>query len=361
MRILYGVVGEGMGHATRSKAVIDYLINQEEHEVHVVVSGRAHEMLKSYFDGVHHIWGLSMTYKDNEFSMWRSIIENMKTAIDSGLPENIRRYFEITKEFRPECVISDFESWSYLYGLQHHLPIICIDNIQMVARCRHPEELLELHRINYDLSKGFIKGKLPRSDHYYIPTFFYPEVSKERTTLVPSVLRQDILDATTSDGESVLVYQTSTSCADLPEVLRELDREQFLVYGYKRDISEPVNDGNVTYMPFDTHSFVRNLAQCKAVIANGGFTLMSESVYLHKPLLGVPVASQFEQVLNCYYLEQQGYGYGIDRLDVATIRYFFEHLDDYCENLANYHQKGNSELFGLLSERLDSIAAGLSR
>ena len=39
MRILYGVCGEGMGHATRSHVFLDDLVR--EHEVYVVASGRA--------------------------------------------------------------------------------------------------------------------------------------------------------------------------------------------------------------------------------------------------------------------------------------------------------------------------------
>jgi uncharacterized protein (TIGR00661 family) len=38
MKILYGVVGEGMGHAMRSRVVLDHLTQQ--HDVQVVVSGR---------------------------------------------------------------------------------------------------------------------------------------------------------------------------------------------------------------------------------------------------------------------------------------------------------------------------------
>jgi UDP:flavonoid glycosyltransferase YjiC (YdhE family) len=40
MKILYGVPSEGMGHATRSKSVIQYLIAQQ-HEVCIVSSDRA--------------------------------------------------------------------------------------------------------------------------------------------------------------------------------------------------------------------------------------------------------------------------------------------------------------------------------
>jgi uncharacterized protein (TIGR00661 family) len=44
MRILYGVVGEGMGHAMRSRVLLDHLV--QNHQVQVVVSGRAHDYLQ---------------------------------------------------------------------------------------------------------------------------------------------------------------------------------------------------------------------------------------------------------------------------------------------------------------------------
>src|SRR5690606_15289214 len=45
MKILYGVVGEGMGHAIRSGVVLEWLLEQG-HQVQVVASGRAHGYLK---------------------------------------------------------------------------------------------------------------------------------------------------------------------------------------------------------------------------------------------------------------------------------------------------------------------------
>ncbi|MGE3668821.1 MAG: glycosyltransferase family protein, partial [Polyangiaceae bacterium] len=44
MRILYGVVGEGMGHATRSRVILEHLVRRG-HQIKVVVSGRAHRFL----------------------------------------------------------------------------------------------------------------------------------------------------------------------------------------------------------------------------------------------------------------------------------------------------------------------------
>ena len=40
MRILYGVVGEGMGHAMRSRVVLEHLVGLG-HDVEIMASGRA--------------------------------------------------------------------------------------------------------------------------------------------------------------------------------------------------------------------------------------------------------------------------------------------------------------------------------
>jgi len=348
-----------MGHAIRSRVVIDHLISTEGHEIEVVVSGRAHDVLQNYFPRVHKIWGLNMTYRDNEFKVIHSIVSNIKQSL-SGIPENISQYFEVTRDFEPDCVISDFESWSYLYGLRHRIPVLCVDNIQMVARCTHSAEFLKIHEKSYSVTKNFIKGKLPGCEHYYVTTFFYPEVRKRNTTLVPPVLRNEILNATPSEGEHVLVYVTSQSGQSLMESLKEVNLP-FVVYGHRRELTEDAVEENLTFRPFNESTFINDLASAKAVIANGGFTLMSESVYLHKPMLTVPVGSQFEQVLNGHYLEGLGFGYCTDELDLPTIRFFLENLSRYKDNLATYEQKeGNGKLFQLLDEHLDRIAGDVA-
>lgn len=360
MRILYGVVGEGMGHAIRSRVIIDHLMKEEGHEIEVVVSGRAHDVLQSYFPEVHRIWGLSMTYRDNQFKMIRSAVENTKEAL-TGLPRNIRRYFEVTKDFQPDCVISDFESWAYLYGKRHRLPVISVDNIQMVNRCRHDDALMERHERDFSVTRNFVKGKLPGCDHYYITTFFYPEVRKKRTTLVPPVLRPDILNAETSEGSHILMYLTSASAEHFLEILHQTEHT-YRVYGMRRDLTEKVVEGNVTLCPFDEKVFVDDLASSQAVIANGGFTLLSEAVHLHKPVLSIPVRSQFEQVMNGHYLEKLDYGYTSDELDKATLEHFLERLPRYREALAGYDPSdGNTTLFKRLDEHLDRYAGGVGR
>src|SRR5262245_23941351 len=89
MRILYGVVGEGMGHATRSRVILEELV--KEHEVHIVVSGRARDYLAKRFENVHNIWGFTINYADNSVSKWQTILQNLKGAV-TGWPQNVKQY-----------------------------------------------------------------------------------------------------------------------------------------------------------------------------------------------------------------------------------------------------------------------------
>src|ERR1043165_3332556 len=133
MRILYGVVGEGMGHAMRSRVILDELTKQ--HQVQVVVSGRAYDYLQKRASeqlAVRKIWGYTLVYEDNEVRKWQTLKQNLKGALSqAGWPENVRAYVEIADKFEPDVVISDFETWSYLFAQRHGLPVVSVDNMQI--------------------------------------------------------------------------------------------------------------------------------------------------------------------------------------------------------------------------------------
>ena len=61
---------------------------------------------------------------------------------DRAGPRTSPRTSSIVEDFEPEVVISDFETWTYLYAKRHRLPIISIDNMQIINRCTHAPEIL---------------------------------------------------------------------------------------------------------------------------------------------------------------------------------------------------------------------------
>src|SRR6185295_1291806 len=103
------------------------------------------------------------------------------------------------------------------------------------------------------------------------------------------------------------------------------------------------------FQPFSEDKFIDDLASSRAVIAGGGFTLMGEAVYLHKPMLAVPLARQFEQVLNARYLEREGFGrHAADLTAASTVTDFLAVVPACEEKLAAYAQEDNAKILRAL-------------
>ena len=117
------------------------------------------------------------------------------------------------------------------------------------------------------------------------------------------MLREAVLAAEAEQGEHLLVYQTAAGSETLVRALHETGLPCRL-YGVRRDLTEDLVDGELVYRPFSETGFLDDLRTARGVIAGGGFSLLSECVYLHKPALSLPVAGQFEQTLNARYLER---------------------------------------------------------
>ena len=109
----------------------------------------------------------------------------------------------------------------------------------------------------------------------------------------------------------------------------------------------------MTYRKFNEDKFFGDLGSCKAVIANGGFTLISEAIYLKKPVLSVPVKGQFEQILNAIYLERLGYGEFHEQLSIEVLENFLKDLKKYDEALKTYNQDGNKSILGEIDRQID--------
>jgi uncharacterized protein (TIGR00661 family) len=345
MRVLYGVVGEGMGHATRSCVILRHLVEQQ-HSIEIVVSGRAHAFLRQAFPQlvVHEIAGLNMVYADNEVQRRRTALDFVKKL--PAFAENFETFTRIAEGLRPELVISDFESFAYLFAKKHDLPVLSIDNMQVINRCALDVEIPPEEQASFQMAKAIVKAKLPHCDHYLITSFFFPPPRKERTSLFPPILRDAVLDAVPTTEEHVLVYQTSDTFHELIPTLQRMPG-RFLVYGLKRD--EVL--GNVTLKGFSEAGFVRDLASARAVLAGGGYSLMGEAVYLHKPMLSVPVKGQFEQTLNALYLQKLGYGEYHRELEEKSIQQFLERAPEYANNVQQHHQNRNHAIL----EKLDSL------
>ena len=133
--------------------------------------------------------------------------------------------------------------------------------------------------------------------------------------------------------------------------LQSFPKEQFYVFGFNKEEQHK----NVHLKKFSETEFIELLASAKAVMANGGFSFISEAVYLHKPIFSVPIENQFEQFVNASYIQQLGYGMHASAFDAESIKQFLNNLPTFQTKINTYSQDGNTTLFTNLQKTLNLI------
>jgi uncharacterized protein (TIGR00661 family) len=336
--ILYALAGEGSGHSTRSKEIIEHLI-QKGHRVKVVSYDRGYKNLRDFFD-VTEIAGLNFVYKNNEVKQVPTVFQNILRT--NKLVASFKKIEKLVQEFQPKIIISDFEPISARVAVLKKIPLVSIDNQHFITgtKIEYPKK----YQKDALLTKAVIEQMTPGAKAYLSITFVPEKIIKKNVFLFPPILRKEVLKARTSIQDYIIIYLTSPFSGFI-ETLKKI-RKKFVIYGLNEDRKE----GNVTFKKASQEGFLRDLANSEGVIANAGFSLMSEALYFGKPYLAIPVKGQFEQVINAYYLEREGYGKYWDELDREKIEAFLFNLNWYRENLEKYPREDNSKIFQMVDE-----------
>lgn len=339
--ILYGVNGEGAGHSTRSREVILHL-QRQGHNVVAASFDRGIINLKDICE-VLEIHGFRFTYVNNQVRYNRTLARNLFQARKAT--RGIKELTKLIDARGIELVITDFEPLTCRAGRRSHLPVISIDNQHILT---HFKVATPPHyRTDATAAKLVTRMMTPYATQYLVTTFFDAPGRRKNSELVPPILRQQIQDAVPSTEGPILVYVTSPAPA-LIKVLSSVHC-QFIAYGFGREGRE----GNILYKKPGFETFFDDLVRAQAIIANAGFSLVTEALHLGKPYLAVPVRNQFEQIFNAYWLGRTGYGAFWEELTKERVESFLFNIPQFREKLADYSRKSNRELF----EKLDSLIA----
>ena len=340
--ILCGVNGEGAGHSTRAKEVLTHLI-AKGHRVHVASFDRGLQNLKDNFS-VTEIYGFRFAYVNNRVRYQRTIAKNLLTVPHAA--KSLSRLNALVDEEKINLVITDFEPLTCHVGHKRRLPVISIDNQHCLTNAvvSYPRQ----YRRDAAAAKLVTKLMTPRASAYLVISFFTAPIRKRNTFLFPPLLRDQILQATPTEGDHILVYVTSPAPA-LAKLLASV-RSRFVAYGFGCEGA----DGNILYKKPSLDGFFADLVGARAIIANSGFSLVTEALHLGKPYLAVPVSHQFEQIFNAYLLEKSGYGAYWEELNKERVESFLYNVPHYRESLAAYPRQGNDALFRKLDELIAS-------
>lgn len=331
-KILYGVAGEGSGHSSRAREIIRHLL-RSGHEVKIVSYDKGYKNLSTDFD-VEDIFGLHFYYENNKVKIVPTVFKNLLKT-DQAI-KSINKVVKIIDEFKPDIVFSDFEPISCVAANMKKLPLISIDNQHRLNNTdiEYPKKYTNDART----AIAVVNLMIFNSKANLVTTFFKAPVKNKKTFLFPPILREEVLRAEVKEKDCILVYLTSPF-EGLIDILKNINKK-FIVYGFNKNEKR----NNLVFKQASQKGFLQDLANCEGVIANAGFTLMTEALHLRKPYLALPVAGQFEQVLNAYYLEKLGYGKYWDELNQERIEAFLYNIDLYKEGVKKYVKQDNTKI-----------------
>lgn len=353
MRVLYGVCGEGMGHAMRS-AVVGAHLRSEGHEVTFATGGPPLEYLRRRGFAVIPIASLELATDGKRVSPLGTVISNVVKQAVGGVLTALPSFAAVVRA-RPDVVLSDFDPWSARVAFVLGAPLYAVDNIHFMNRCAHPTQIFAMTGMASSYMRPVADVMVPWARKYFVTTFVSAPVFDPKTELHLPIIRPEVLGARgAAEKDHVVCYfNTRADHARIVGALGLVEGRKFRIYG-KPGLWQPQTYGNVTVCPFSDAEFLDDLATCQAVIGGAGFTLMSEAIFLGKPMLAVPFGDQFEQILNARYLKLLEYGSWTADLGPSVVREFLDLAPGYKERLIRYGQRDNAALLGAISRAVQA-------
>jgi uncharacterized protein (TIGR00661 family) len=354
MRIAYGVMGYGRGHAMRTGAVLPALM--AEHEVTVFAGGDAYEVLAPKFPTVR-IPTIGYVYNEHGgHSIPRTLRRNFGPMTDVLLGGAGSALVE--REFKArgvEIVISDSEGWTHRAAQKLKLPRISYDHIGIIAYCKpHFPADLRLLGIRDAIAYRMLMGVPER---ILISSFYPAEPAYPNVKIVGPMLREEVLRVKREEnpGDFLLAYFNKGEHQYLPHIdraLRQLDGP-VVVYGtpYRGQVD------NLEFRAPSNEGFIHDLAHCKAVLSTAGNQLIGEAIHFGKPILAMPEEA-FEQRLNAYTIERMGVGMRGDRLGLtpSDVDRFMGNYDYYRSNMHEHAGDGRAEAIETLHRFIGELA-----
>ncbi len=128
--VVYGVMGEGRGHATRSAVVIDEL-TARGYEVHILTSGDALAFFnQGGYKRIHPIGPVTFIYEGTRLNNARMLTHYGPAVIrlDMGRGRAYREVLSLITRLDPALIITDVEPYTAYVARRLRIPFVTIDH-----------------------------------------------------------------------------------------------------------------------------------------------------------------------------------------------------------------------------------------
>ncbi len=253
--------------------------------------------------------------REGQIQRWATVVGNLR-KVGRELPHTVREWLARVHEWRPEVVITDFEPLAALYARHAH---DAADRASTTSTCSiavaTTREIIGAEREDFRIAKAVTRSMVGGANEYVVTTFFRPPSRGSgrrwcRRSSAPRSRRRPPSAATTWSSTRAATRCCSTRCARAACPAAST--------GCAVGPRPTRRTGTSSFARARTTASSRTCEPARGVVAGGGFSLLSEAVYLGKPVLAIPLRGQFEQLMNARYLQREGFGLCAERVDDET-------------------------------------------
>jgi uncharacterized protein (TIGR00661 family) len=340
--IFYGIAGEGRGHATRARAVVEAL--RAEHRLVLYAHGQAHDLLApTYADApeqieVRRVPGLAWSYTNLDRPDYRKTLCSALPYL-ARLPRLVAQLRADIRRQAPALVITDFEPALSRAARAEGVPFVSLDH-------QHFLFTYDLRSLSPGLRRhAEFMGTVVRLYHRgaqetIVSAFFRPPLRRgvKRVTQIGPLLRPEVRDATTRAGSHLVAYIRRSASPALLDGLAGLGCE-VRVYG----LGAAPSAGRLRFFKIDPFRFVDDLASSRALVCTAGNQLIGEALYLGKPIFAMPERGNFEQAINAHFIAHSGMGLigDIDHVTRFELYRFLDRAEELRERIDPESLHGN--------------------
>jgi len=336
-RVLFSVLGVGLGHATRVHAILSELRGVK---YKILASGEAYKYFRLKGFSPIKLKGIEFPEKEFAFDLFSTLLKNLDYPIK--MTANYRKIVSVLEEFEPDAIFCDSEPSTFLVAEAREYPIYSLTNlITLFDEAKRVSLTREMER-QLLVIKRLMEHVIRNSERVFVPAFVKSKSYLRRITYVNPIVRKERGQVKEKDfylvmlGGSPFAYHVLGKVLELAssyEDKRFVISTNWLMRGVSRR-------RNVVLYPFLPLSYMK---RAKAVITLGGHSTLSEAVSFKKPVLSIPIKGHVEQFLNAHMIERLGFGVmcrRVERLE-KYVEKFFEREEEFRENLERADIKGN--------------------
>lgn len=364
-KILYGVQGEGRGHATRSMEVIS-LLREKNYDVHILTGGDAKVFFSSKGFPFTTINSFRYQYnKKGSLSLFKTGLDNLMPMMGLffGMGSKFKHAKNVMMNLNPKLVISDFEPYTCRMAGIFKIPLLSINHQHFFTECRIPKQS-KLSKAVLVLIFKFSTRLLTGKPNRMIASSFYhfPKLPKSKAMLVGPIITKELKELHVTFQNHVVVYFKKPEYAyKLLPLFSRIPKtcwDVFVDFGTSAHLK--LNATHIQYHKIDRELFLNKLASCRGMITTAGNQVLGEAIYLGKPILAFPEPEVVEQELNAQALVLSGAGtsYPLEKINVELLKRFLRKAPS-CTNIPRKTYKplydGSHVVLGGIEAMLQSI------